>query len=97
MSIYAKIENDIIVNIIDCDDENISTQNGYYIKVTSSTRNPQIGGTYNSDSQKFIDNKPYQSWTLNENFEWESPVEKTTIKSFWDEDSQSWKPTVSEQ
>lgn len=96
MSIYAKIENNIVVNIIDCDDENISTQNGYHIKVTNLTRNPQIGGAYNSDLQKFIDNKPYESWTLNENFEWEPPVERTSIKSYWDEDTQSWLPTVSE-
>lgn len=96
MSIYAKIENNNVTNIIECDDENISTQNGYHIKVTSSTRNPQIGGTYDSEAQKFIDNKPYDSWTLNENFEWVAPVERTTIKSYWDEDLQSWFPTVSE-
>ena len=33
-----------------------------------------IGYTYNPDGDVFIQPKPYPSWVLNENFEWQPPA-----------------------
>ena len=56
------------------------------------------GGTYNSDSDKFIRPKPYPSWTLDENDEWQPPVDypedfntvNGTRGYAWNEDTTTW-------
>jgi hypothetical protein len=52
-----------------------------------------IGGTYDSDNDVFINEKPFDSWVLNSNWLWEAPVNYPTDGNeyIWDEDSQSWK------
>lgn len=96
MSKYAKIENGIITNTIICDDSNISLFSGEYIKETENTGTPHIGGTYNISLNKFINIKPYQSWILNQNGEWESPDGFTNKEGFsWNEESQEWVALVS--
>ena len=52
-----------------------------------------IGGTYDSDNDVFINEKPFDSWVLNSNWLWEAPVNYPTDDNeyIWDEDSQSWK------
>jgi hypothetical protein len=91
---YAKINsNNIVENVIDCEDSQIGSQNGYHVKVTEDTREGKIGSTYDSVNNKFIDVKPFESWTFNEtSFEWESPLgPKPEGKDFWREDLQEWK------
>lgn len=92
MSIYAKIEGDLVSNVIACDDANIFLMPGYYIKVTESTGTAAINGTYDSQSQKFIDPKPFESWILNSDFKWESPLgpNPDVLTNFWDEENQEW-------
>ena len=93
MSQYAKIEENIVTNIIICEDSQIESQLGQHVKVTESTRNPRIGSTYDAINNKFIDIKPFESWVFNEiSFEWESPLgAKPDDKDFWREDLQEWK------
>lgn len=93
MSTYAKINSENIVeNIIECEDTVISTISGHYIKVTEDTKNAQNGYTFNPEAIKFISPKPFESWTLNASYEWESPTgDKFILGKFWDEDSQEWK------
>ena len=52
-----------------------------------------IDGTYDSDNDVFINEKPFDSWVLNSNWLWEAPVNYPTDGNeyIWDEDSQSWK------
>jgi hypothetical protein len=40
----------------------------------------------------FIRPKPYDSWTLDENFDWQPPVEKPddSEEYIWNEDNQEW-------
>lgn len=93
MSIYAKIENNIVTNIIVCEDSQIGTQNGHHIKVTDSSNEAAIGHEYDSIKNKFKGPQPYESWTLNEDtLVWEAPIAKPTEEGFyrWDEDSQEW-------
>lgn len=51
-----------------------------------------IGGTYDSSSNVFLLPKPFVSWTLNSDYEWEAPVPYPADGSFyeWSEDDQEW-------
>lgn len=51
-----------------------------------------IGYTWDSENNAFIAPQPYPSWSLNENYVWESPVpypEDENIYS-WNEENQKW-------
>ena len=55
-----------------------------------------IGYTYDSDKDKFIKPQPFPSWTLNNNDDWEAPVDYPSDASeekfyYWDENNQNWK------
>jgi hypothetical protein len=93
ISKYAKIEEGLVTNVILCEDSQIGSQNGYYVRITELTRDGNIGSAYDSVNNKFIDVKPFESWTFNETtFEWESPLgQKPEGKDFWREDLQEWK------
>tara|TARA_B100000795_G_scaffold251370_1_gene220149 strand:- start:87 stop:416 length:330 start_codon:yes stop_codon:yes gene_type:complete len=53
-----------------------------------------IGDAWDSVNQVFIKPKPYPSWTLDSNYEWQSPVARPALAlgviSHWDEDSGNW-------
>jgi hypothetical protein len=51
-----------------------------------------IGFTYDEVNDVFIAPKPYPSWILNSNFDWEAPVPypKDGKYYYWDEDTLSW-------
>jgi len=52
-----------------------------------------IGYTYRSDIDAFVAPKPYASWILNANAQWEAPVAMPTDGQMysWDEATTSWK------
>ena len=91
---YAKIENNIVINVIVCEDSEISTQTGTHIKVTENTNEPVQGFEYNLEKNKFTSPQPFESWVLNEEtLVWESPAGAKPTDTFykWDEESLSWK------
>ena len=104
MSNYAKINSENIVeNIIVCDDSEIGSQNGRHIKITSETNRAQIGYEYVETKNKFKSYQPFESWIFNEeDVKWESPVaipEDAEISTFgtllnygWNEQEQAWIP-----
>ena len=60
---------------------------------------PQIGATYDSVRDEFVQPKPYSSWTLNATNDWVSPLANNPTEGpseewmglfFWDEDNQRW-------
>jgi hypothetical protein len=53
-----------------------------------------IGFTYNSDADIFIAPQPYPSWSLDNNYDWQSPSSFPTDGEayYWDEESLSWVP-----
>ena len=60
---------------------------------------PQIGATYDSVRDEFVQPKPYSSWTLNATNDWVSPLannpterpsEEWMTLFIWDEDNQRW-------
>ena len=53
-----------------------------------------VGFTYDEVNDIFIRPKPYESWVLNDNFEWEAPIEDPNTPNaeyIWDEDNNNWK------
>jgi len=91
MSNYAHVINNIVDNIIVCDDANITLLTGTYIKITDLRGNAQIGGSYNAEKDKFINKQPYPSWILNDDDEWVSPNgQGNTPGQIWNEDEQEW-------
>ena len=55
-----------------------------------------IGYTYRQDIDAFVPPKPFPSWLLNANAQWEAPVAMPTDGKMysWDEDTVSWKDIV---
>jgi len=51
-----------------------------------------IGFTYDEVNDVFVAPKPYPSWILNSNFDWEAPVPYPEDGKYyyWDEDTLSW-------
>jgi len=91
MSRYAKINaENIVESVIICDDSNISLFSGKYIKEASGTKEANIGDTWDEENNKFVAPKPFESWELDESFEWQPPVNQSVPNSYWDEESLSW-------
>ena len=93
MSIYAKINSENIVeNVIVCEDNQVESLSGSYIKVSDLTNQPLIGYPYNSQKNKFESPKPYDSWILNEEtLVWQSPKGAKPEGFYrWEEESQEW-------
>jgi|TARA_B100000085_G_scaffold277927_1_gene298955 hypothetical protein len=51
-----------------------------------------IGGTYDSGNNVFLYPKPFPSWTLNSDYEWEAPVPYPNDGNAynWSEEDQEW-------
>lgn len=100
---FAKIENGVVINVIDASYEFIQAvdPNGKYVQAWIDARGviakrvtyPNIGDSYDDINDVFISIKPYQSWVLNTNtFLWESPTPMPLDgKTYsWDEATTSW-------
>ena len=54
------------------------------------------GGSYDTENDIFISAQPYPSWELDENNDWQPPVEYPVLEEgddsryFWNEEDQSW-------
>jgi len=51
-----------------------------------------LGGRYDEELDKFISPKPFTSWILNAEYQWEAPITYPTDGSYyiWDEETQDW-------
>ena len=49
-----------------------------------------IGYTYDAINDVFISPKPFASWTLDNNFDWQPPTPRPDGPCRWDEDTLSW-------
>ena len=73
MKNFAVIENNIVTNIIICDDITTAQELTDKTCVEYTEENPAyINGTYSNG--KFITTKPYASWVLDKNDFWQPPV-----------------------
>lgn len=51
-----------------------------------------IGYTYDAVADVFISPKPFDSWLLDENYDWQAPIDYPADgkKYSWDESNQAW-------
>ena len=89
MAIYAKVENNIVQNVIIADLDFISTLEDSDSWILSSNK---IGKhwNYDSDDKVFYPPQPYPSWTLSSNHTWQPPVAKPEGQTEWDEENKKW-------
>jgi hypothetical protein len=56
-----------------------------------------IGYKYDEDADVFIAPQPYSSWILDNNFDWQAPIEKpNTGEWYWDEKLGNWVEALAE-
>jgi hypothetical protein len=53
-----------------------------------------VGYTYDAVADVFITPKPYKSWSLDENFDWQAPIDKPEGNWSWDEEIGNWVEAV---
>ena len=49
-----------------------------------------IGYTYDDVRDEFVAPQPFESWTLDENNDWQPPTPKPDGEYYWDEETQTW-------
>jgi hypothetical protein len=51
-----------------------------------------IGYTYNESADVFVAPQPFPSWSLDENYDWQAPIERPADGKLysWDEANQVW-------
>ena len=79
MAHYAKIEDDIVTQVIVAEQDFVDAQEGTWVQTSynASIRKNYAGIRYTYDSTRdaFIPPQPYPSWTLNETTcRWDAPV-----------------------
>ena len=98
MKSAAEIENGIVVNVV-------FVENNLENLVESPRPNGSlayIGGGYDIDNDTFTSVKPFDSWVLNEHFEWVAPIEPpytevdSGVSHIWNESDQKWDTTFSD-
>ena len=90
MKKYAYINGQTILNIVNAETQPEPAEIGIFVEYTDI--NPAvIGGTYDEENNAFIAPKPFDSWILDENYNWSAPVAKPETGFYrWDEESTSW-------
>ena len=83
---YAQISDGIVVNVIVADAEFIATSNLDYVLLSRGG----IGWTY--DGTNFIAPRPFESWSLDNNFDWQppTPMPSTGGRYRWSEEDLAW-------
>jgi hypothetical protein len=92
MATYAQLdEENIVLNIVDADNDWIALQPGTWIEYTDAKR-AYIGGTYDDVDDVFIAPAPFNSWYLDENYDWQPPVPYPDGEGMfvWDEANEDW-------
>ena len=51
-----------------------------------------IGFTYDHVRDEFVQPQPFESWTLDENNDWQPPTPKPDDNYYWNETTQTWLP-----
>ena len=92
MANFVKVENGVVTQAIVAEpeffDTFIDSSPGKWIESSDTG----IGFTYDVANDVFIRPKPYDSWTLDEDFDWQPPVEKPDDGEdyIWNEENQEW-------
>jgi hypothetical protein len=85
---YALIKNSFVINVIVADQVFIDSlpNNADYKLLTRGG----IGWSYDEINKVFIAPRPFVSWTLDNNYDWQAPKPKPDGAHYWDEDLKDW-------
>ena len=86
MSNYAQIVNSIVVNVIVADPDFVAQSDLDYVLLSRGG----IGWTYDEHANQFVAPQPFESWTLDENNDWQPPTPKPDGAYSWDENLLMW-------
>ena len=100
MSHFAEIKDGIVQRVIVAEQDFINSGkvgDSFNWVQTSYNHNfrkqyAHIGGTYDKVNDVFITPKPYPSWTLDSDFDWQPPIVWPTpeVNYIWNEDTKAW-------
>ena len=110
MAHFAKIENNIVVNVIVVHNNELlldGVENeakgkefcnkllgGEWLQTSYNNRIRKqyagIGFAYDAVKDQFVAPKPYASWSLDVNNDWQAPTPKPEGNYYWNEESLSW-------
>ena len=96
MTYFAEIKNGIVVRVIVATQKVIDENyKGTWIKTTKDgTLRKQYAGKgmrYDSIKDKFISKKPYPSWIIDSNDDWQPPTKRPVDGlSKWNEKTKTW-------
>jgi hypothetical protein len=106
MAYYAFLENNIVTEVITGIDETELIEGldpetwygnfrGQVCKRTSYNNRirkqyASIGYSYDPVADVFITPKPYPSWALDNNYDWQAPTPKPDGRYYWDEENLMW-------
>jgi hypothetical protein len=90
MAHFAEIKNGVVVNMIVAEQEWIDTQEGVEYLLSTPSNPAYVDGLYIDG--RFTLPQPYPSWTLDENYDWQAPIEQPADGKIysWDETNQAW-------
>ena len=90
MAHFAEIKNGVVVNMIVAEQEWIDTQVGVEYLLSTPANPAYVDGLYIDG--RFTLPQPYASWTLDDNYDWQAPVERPADGNIysWDESNQAW-------
>ena len=88
MSDYAQIVNGKVVNVIVADADFVAQSDLDYVLLSRGG----IGWTYDEHANQFVAPQPFESWTLDENNDWQPPTPKPDGNYYWNEATQTWLP-----
>jgi hypothetical protein len=95
MTVYAKIENNLVVNIILADSEFIESgavgNSDSWIDTTTCVNAPSVGATWLAESNGFSHPQPWPNWIFDTaTCEWMPPVARPDGQWFWDQHATKW-------
>jgi len=91
MTGYAELDKqNIVINVIVADQEFINALPNYKRFVILSRGG--IGWKYDITANVFIAPQPFESWTLDDDYDWQPPIAQPSQppKTYWNETTQSW-------
>ena len=93
MGVWYIIENNRVDNVIIADSKEIALQVGHTDTVLEETEDFVLGMNwrYVKELDKWYNPVAlYPSWQLDENYDWQPPVEKPDGDYYWDEENKEW-------
>lgn len=100
MPIYAKINSENIVeNVIVAEQDFIDSlpDSSFYklgeFPIIDKKPRANMGNVYMPELNAFVEPKPYSSWVLDQNYDWQPPVPFPILPGDyeWDETIQNWR------